>query len=481
VADAGAAARRPVAVIGAGAAGMAAAWTLVRAGVPVEVLERADRPGGRLRTERFEGVEVEVGAQFLASHQRETHRIVGEIGAASLLVPAPGRDALWRNGRVHPIQYGSVASMLTSGALPAGLKLRMASRYVPFLHRHGSVLDPNDPRPAAAAGLDDGSIAEWGGEHIGQDFVELLARPQTAAYYGAEPETTSAALYHALASAALDLKLAWVRGGMGALARRWADALLGSGATLAFGVDVARVRTDGEGVVVVTGDGAERAYRAAVLAVPAARAAGLLREAPVAAALDAVPAIPAAGAAGLLHEAPVAAALDAVPAAPSALLAVALDRPWHPGWFGAGLPRAEPGGASLAVVASAAGRVPGQTAEHRRVALVFPGPASAGQGERSPAEAFEAWWPAARPIVGEAEAVRARVYREGHGHALFPPGFGARLEAVRHAERPAGVFLAGDYLVSPTVEGAVRSGLEAARKVLAASASGNPPRGSGRR
>lgn len=463
MADSGAAARRPVAVIGSGAAGLAAAWTLARAGVPVEVLERADRPGGRLRTERFEGADIEVGAQFLASHQRETHRIVGEIGATALLVAAPGRDALWRNGRVHPIQYGSVASMLTSGALPAGLKLRMASRYIPFLHRHGSVLDPNDPRPAAAAGLDDRSIAEWGGEHIGQDFVELLARPQTAAYYGSEPETTSAALYHALASAALDLKLAWVRGGMGALARHWADALVERGATLECGVDVAAVRAEGEGggegkgVVAVTGDGGQRSYRAAVVAVPATRAAGLLRGAPV------------------------AAALEAVSAAPSALLAVALDRPWHPGWFGAGLPRAEPGGATLAVVASAAGRVPGLAAEHRRVALVFPGPATAGRGERTPAETFEAWWPAARAIVGEAEAVRARVYREAHGHALFPPGFGARLEAVRRAGRPAGVFLAGDYLVSPTVEGAVRSGIEAARQVFAASASGDPPRGPARR
>lgn len=442
-----------MAVIGAGAAGLAAAWTLVRAGVPVEVLERADTPGGRLRTERFEGADVEVGAQFLASHQRETHRIAREIGAADLLVDAPGRDALWRNGRVHPIQYGSVASMLTSGALPIGLKLRMASRYVPFLHRHASVLDPNDPRPAAAAGLDDRSIAEWGAEHIGEDFVELLARPQTAAYYGSEPETTSAALYHALASAALELRLAWVRGGMGALGRRWADALAERGAVLTYGVEVTGVRAEAEGVATITGDGAERSCRAAVVAVPAARAAGLLRGASLGA--------------GVAGDAPVAAALEGVSSAPSALLAVALDRPWHPGWFGAGLPRAEPGGAALAVVASAAGRVPALSAEHRRVALVFPAPGASREGGGAPTDAFEAWWPPARPIVGAAEAVRARVYREPHGHALFPPGFGARLERVRRATRPEGVHLAGDYLVSPTIEGAVRSGIEAARQVLA--------------
>ena len=425
-------------------AGLAAAWTLQRAGVPVEVFDARERPGGRLRTERFGDVDVDVGAQFLASHQGETHRIVREIGAAALIQPAPGRDALWRKGRAHPIQYGSVSSMLTSGALPGRLKFRMASRYVPFLHRHARVLDPNDPRPAAAAGLDEGSIADWGAEHLGPEFVELLARPQTAAYYGSEPETTSAALYHALASAALDLRLAWVRGGMGALAERWAEAIEARGGSFRYGTAIGGVHGHREGATIVTADGGERPCRGVVIAAPAGEAARLVQG-------------------GALAE-----SLRAVRSASSALLAVALDRAWDPGWFGAGVPRTEQGGGALAVVASAAGRVPGLPPENRRVALVFPSPGAVEAGPEAPPDAFDAWWPPARPIVGGAEAERARVYREERGHALFPPGFGALLEAVRAAERPPGVFLAGDWLVSPTVEGAVRSGIEAARALLEA-------------
>jgi protoporphyrinogen oxidase len=442
--DRGRDAPEAVAVIGAGAAGLAAAWTLLDAGIPVEVFDARERPGGRLRTERFADVDVDVGAQFLASHQSETHRIIREIGATSLIQPAPGRDALWRNRRAHPIQYGSVSSMLTSGALPARLKFRMASRYVPFLHRHARVLDPNDPRPAAAAGLDDGSIADWGAEHLGADFVELLARPQTAAYYGSEPETTSAALYHALASAALDLRLAWVRGGMSALAARWAEAVEERGGGFRYRTAIARVHGHREGATIVTGDGGERPCRAVVVAVPAPEAARLVD-------------------AGALAE-----SLRAVRSAPSALLAVALDRPWDPGWFGAGVPRTEPGGEALAVVASAAGRVPGLPPENRRVALVFPAPDAVESGPAAPKDVFHDWWRPARPIVGGPEAERARVYREDRGHALFPPGFGALLERVRTARRPPRVFLAGDWLVSPTIEGAVRSGIEAARALLAA-------------
>jgi oxygen-dependent protoporphyrinogen oxidase len=431
-------------VVGAGAAGLAAAWTLVQAGVRVEVLERRERPGGRLRTERFADALVEVGAQFLASHQVETRRIAREIGAADLIVPAPGRDALWRRGRAHPIQYGSVTSMLTSGALPTGLKLRMASRYVPFLHRHGGALNPNDARPAAAAGLDGESIADWGREHLGDDFVELLARPQTAAYYGSEPETTSAALYHSLASAALDLRLSWVRGGMGELARRWADAIVERGGALRCGAEVAAVRARGDRYVVEPG-GADAGYAAAVVATPA----------PVAA--------------RLLDGEPIAALLSAVEAAPSALAAVALGGPWRPGWFGLGLPRSEPGGSVLAVVASAAGRVRESSPAHDRVALLFPAPeATRAASSNAPAAAFEAWWPAAREKVGGAAPERARVYRETWGHSLFPPGFGARLAALRDAQGPGALRLAGDYLVSPSVEGAVRSGIEAAQGVLRA-------------
>ena len=58
---------RSVAVVGAGAAGLAAAWTLVRAGVAVTVYEAAGRAGGVIRTERHDGWLVEHGPNSLAT------------------------------------------------------------------------------------------------------------------------------------------------------------------------------------------------------------------------------------------------------------------------------------------------------------------------------------------------------------------------------------------------------------------------------
>ena len=81
-----------------------------------------------------------------------------------------------------------MASLVASTALPAGLKLRLATRYLPFLARHARLLDANDPAATGGAELDDSSVTEWGRVALGEDFVELLAYPLLGAYYGGTPE-----------------------------------------------------------------------------------------------------------------------------------------------------------------------------------------------------------------------------------------------------------------------------------------------------
>ena len=54
----------PVVVVGAGAAGLAAAQQLKQAGLPSLVLEARQRPGGRIWTDRTYGP-AELGAEFI--------------------------------------------------------------------------------------------------------------------------------------------------------------------------------------------------------------------------------------------------------------------------------------------------------------------------------------------------------------------------------------------------------------------------------
>lgn len=75
-----------VIVIGAGAAGLAAARTLVRAGKSVTVLEARDRIGGRVHTLSDDrcAAPIELGAEFIHGYSSETFDLLSEAHAAAI-------------------------------------------------------------------------------------------------------------------------------------------------------------------------------------------------------------------------------------------------------------------------------------------------------------------------------------------------------------------------------------------------------------
>src|SRR5687767_1179640 len=111
-----------IGVVGGGAAGLSAAWSLAAAGRKVVLYERRDVAGGRLRSDELDGAQFDSAVQLIGSNYEATFDLADQAGAGGLLKRSPGRDALWRNRRAHRLVYGSVTSMLASSALPAGLK-----------------------------------------------------------------------------------------------------------------------------------------------------------------------------------------------------------------------------------------------------------------------------------------------------------------------------------------------------------------------
>jgi monoamine oxidase len=75
-----------VVIIGAGAAGLAAARTLAEAGRSVLLLDARDRIGGRIwtRREADTGAPIELGAEFIHGHIPQTLRLLQEAGQAAL-------------------------------------------------------------------------------------------------------------------------------------------------------------------------------------------------------------------------------------------------------------------------------------------------------------------------------------------------------------------------------------------------------------
>jgi monoamine oxidase len=83
---AGSPVKTEVLVIGAGAAGLAAADALVRAGRSVLVVEGRNRVGGRCETHRVAGlaVPVELGAEFIHGRPPATMNLLAQAGVAAV-------------------------------------------------------------------------------------------------------------------------------------------------------------------------------------------------------------------------------------------------------------------------------------------------------------------------------------------------------------------------------------------------------------
>ena len=69
-----------VVVVGAGATGLSAAYALQRAGRSVLVLETRERVGGRLWTEKVDGVDLEIGGQWVSPDQEALLAMLDELG-----------------------------------------------------------------------------------------------------------------------------------------------------------------------------------------------------------------------------------------------------------------------------------------------------------------------------------------------------------------------------------------------------------------
>jgi len=270
-------------VIGAGAAGLAAAATLRRAGLDVRVLEAGEAPGGVVRSERVGGYLVEHGPNTLRV-SGPARAALAELGVEALLVPAAAANRLrflWDGRRLQPLPTGPLGALTTPLVSLRG-KLRIMAE--PLVRR------------GDAAGE---TVAGFVGRRLGSEAVERLVGPfLTGVYAGDERALAAEAVFPSLVEAErrggsivrgllaarrrrgnLPAALPGIHScadGLGALPAHLAGEL---GERLALGTPAADLACEAGGLRVETAHGAAGALWSdrVVLAAPAPAAADLLR------------------------------------------------------------------------------------------------------------------------------------------------------------------------------------------------------------
>ena len=105
-----------VVVVGAGIAGLTAAWELLASGKgrsDVTILESERRPGGMIATERRDGFVIEAGADSWLAAEPEIPALAAELGVANRIVEQIARGSfVWTGAALQPLEEGQAAALL---------------------------------------------------------------------------------------------------------------------------------------------------------------------------------------------------------------------------------------------------------------------------------------------------------------------------------------------------------------------------------
>ncbi len=296
-----------VVVIGGGIAGLAAAFYLKDEPVRVTVLEGAGRLGGKLSASDVAGVAMDEGAEALLARRPEGIELIAAAGLGDDLVPAGvTSSAIYTRGAMRPLprrQFMGVPADLDELAATGVISPQGIAR-----------ARAEEVRPAEGG---DASVTEYIGSRLGAEVVDRLVDPLLGGVYAGRSEDLSftatlaplaaAARGHAALTEAVTSLLppqpsqaqpsqaqgdgkpaplfVTLTTGLGALPEAVAKA---SGAEIRTGAMVRELSRTEPGWRLTIGSAADPEYLdadAVIIAVPAAPAARLLRDAaPVAAA-----------------------------------------------------------------------------------------------------------------------------------------------------------------------------------------------------
>jgi oxygen-dependent protoporphyrinogen oxidase len=168
---------KPVAIIGAGIAGLTAAFYLKRKGIPVTVYEASGRVGGVIQSLRQDGYLAECGPNTLLETSPKIGQLVRDAGLQSRrLDPDPKAEARYVVRYKRPIAMpGSPFGFFTTKLFTAKAKLAVLCE--PFM-------------PRRSDGVEE-SIAQFVVRRLNQEFLDHAIDALVAGIYAGDPHRLS--------------------------------------------------------------------------------------------------------------------------------------------------------------------------------------------------------------------------------------------------------------------------------------------------
>ena len=216
-----------VAVIGAGIAGLTCAFELHKAGVDVQVFERHSSVGGRMNTRTKDGLAFDVGANFLIRAYRGVNGLADEMGV-ELRKASPVTHIFYRDGRPCRMNFRSIRDIFRMD----GLSLLSHFRFMAFVLKVRTAyagLDFFDLGRAPDA-LNHEDAYAYARREVGQEFADYIVDSFNSCMMFSRSIDTSVAaclsLFSMMADPAFDFSVLYAQGDMRAIPEALADRLV---------------------------------------------------------------------------------------------------------------------------------------------------------------------------------------------------------------------------------------------------------------